>query len=218
LAEHLSDQEQLETLKRWWNDNGKQLLVTVVLVVGGWFAWQQWQVLQETKSSKGSVIYSEMVELAGQGPLSTLTDEEESRLEDLVALLLADFKGGQYAQYAGMMRARMAVEKGEFEAAGEALRQVVDSSDDIELANIARLRLARVTSAQQNYTEALDILDVDAPGMTSIFAELRGDIYYDIQDYTAARAAYQAALNALTEGNAGTRSLLELKLNRVLGH
>lgn len=216
MAEHIDDQDQLETFKRWWSDNGKQLIVTVVLVVGGWYGWQQWRTFQEQKASAASVIYSEFVELAGQGPLSLLSDQQEGRLDELVESLLTEFKGSQYAHYANLMQARIALENDDFEAGSAALRRVIDSSDDIELANIARLRLARATLAKQSYTEALEILSVGAPGMISVFAELRGDIYYLLPDYAAARAAYQTALNSVVESGAGTRSMLELKLNRVL--
>ena len=218
MAEHISDQEQLETLKRWWNDSGKQLLVTVILIVGGWYGWQQWKTFQEQEAAAASVIYSEMVELAGQGPLSALSDQQKERLGELVETLRSQFDGSQYADYANLMLARVEVENGDFEAGSTALQEVVDSSDDIELSNIARLRLARVAVAQQNYTEALEILATDAPGMDSIFAELRGDIYYYLADHVAARAAYQTALNSVAEGDSGTRTMLKLKLNRVLGN
>ena len=41
MAEHLTDEQQFESLKQWWKENGMQLVLLVVLAVGGWYAWQQ---------------------------------------------------------------------------------------------------------------------------------------------------------------------------------
>ena len=217
MAQHLSDEEQLESLKRWWKENGAQLLIMVVVVVGGWFGWQQWQDYREQTAAAASAIYSDIMELSGQRPVETLTQEDKTRLQDLAESLRIDYKGSQYAQYANMMLARMAVGDDELGKAAELLQQIIDTSDDAELANIARIRLVRVEIAQDNYPRALEILDVDVPSaMTSLFAELRGDVYYYLEDFAAARAAYQSALTGLVENGDIARPLLEFKLNRVL--
>ena len=217
MAQHLSDEEQLESLKHWWKKNGTQLLLTVVLVVGGWFGWQQWQQSREQKAAQASIVYMEMVELAGQGAQEELSEEDEKRLMELAESLRNDHGDSEYAQYATLMLARQAVLNDDLDAAAVALQTVIDSSDDVELASIARMRLARVEMARQNYAEALTVLEVVAPpGMTSLYAELRGDIYYLSDDYVAARAAYQSALNGLVEESNNIRPMLELKLNRVL--
>jgi len=217
LAQHLSDEEQLESLKQWWKKNGTQLLLTVVLVVGGWFGWQQWQQSREQKAAQASIVYMEMIELAGQGAQEELTDENEKRLIELAESLRDDHGDSEYAQYATLMLARQAVLNDDLDAAAVALQTVIESSDDVELAGIARMRLARVEMARQNYTEGLTVLEVVAPpGMATLYAELRGDIYYLSDDYVAARAAYQSALNGLAEESNNVRPMLELKLNRVL--
>ncbi|RLA45672.1 MAG: hypothetical protein DRR06_06775 [Gammaproteobacteria bacterium] len=217
MAQHLSDEEQLESLKQWWKKNGTQLLLTVVLVVGGWFGWQQWQQSREQKAAQASIVYMEMIELAGQGAQEELTDENEKRLIELAESLRDDHGDSEYAQYATLMLARQAVLNDDLDAAAVALQTVIESSDDVELAGIARMRLARVEMARQNYTEGLTVLEVVAPpGMATLYAELRGDIYYLSDDYVAARAAYQSALNGLAEESNNVRPMLELKLNRVL--
>ena len=217
MAQHLSDEEQLESLKRWWKENGTQLLIMVVVVIGGWFGWQQWQDAREQKAAAASAIYSDIMELSGRGPVETLTDENKMRLLELAESLRVDYEGSQYAQYANMMLARMAVGDEDLGKAAELLQEVMESSDDSELANIARIRLARVEVAQDNYTRALEILDVEVPmAMTSLFAELRGDVHYYLEDFAAARAAYQSALTGLANNSDISRPLLEFKLNRVL--
>lgn len=219
MAQHFSDDEQLETLKRWWNDNGTQLLVTVVLVVGGWFGWQQWQDYREQQVADASAVYVELTELAGKSDIEDMSEEDRTRLSELAGLLREKHEGSQYARYADLMVAKLAVAREDYETAETALRRVIDASgDDVELASIARLRLARVEMARHDNAKALALLELEVPqGMHALFAELRGDIHYQNGDLVAARAAYQAALNDLAEASSGARPLLEFKLNRVLG-
>jgi predicted negative regulator of RcsB-dependent stress response len=217
LAQHLSDEEQLESLKRWWKENGAQLLIMVVVIIGSWFGWQQWQDYREQTAAAASAIYSDIMELASQRPVETLTEEDKARLQSLAGSLRVDYQGSQYAQYANMMLARMAVGDDELGKAAELLQEVIETSDDAELANVARIRLARVEIAKENYSRALEILAVDVPlAMASLFAELRGDVHYYLEDFGAARAAYQSALTGLIENGDISRPLLEFKLNRVL--
>ena len=43
MADHLEDDEQVEALKRWWDENGRSTIVAVILAVGGTLGWQQYQ-------------------------------------------------------------------------------------------------------------------------------------------------------------------------------
>lgn len=219
MAQHFSDDEQLETLKRWWKENGTQLLVTVVLVIGGWFGWQQWQGYREQQVADAAAIYGELIELADKSDIEDMSENDRTRLSELAGLLREQHEGSQYARYADLMIARLAVVREDFETAATALQRVIESSgDDIELASLARLRLARVEMAQDNNAKALALLELEVPqGMRALFAELRGDIHFKSGDSIAARAAYQAALNNLAEASSGARPLLEFKLNRVQG-
>ena len=45
MADHLSEEEQIEAFKRWWAENGLQMIAAVVLIVGGYFGWQFWQIM-----------------------------------------------------------------------------------------------------------------------------------------------------------------------------
>lgn len=217
LAQHLSDEEQFESLKRWWKGNGSQLILVVVLAIGSWFGWQQWQDYREKQAAHASAIYDDMMELVGQQPMDALSDDDRQRLQDLAESLRADHKNSLYAQYASMMLARVAVADAEYEKAATLLQGVIDNSADDELVNVVRLRLARVEVTRKDYAKALEILDVEVPvAMTALYAELRGDIYYYQQDFAAAREAYQAALANLSEGESSALAILKLKLNQVL--
>lgn len=217
MAEHLSDEEQIESLKRWWKENGTQLILVVVLVIGSWFGWQQWQDYRETQAANASLIFDSIIELVGNQPVDALNDVDQQQMQDLAESLRADHKNSQYAQYASMMLARVAVANADLDKAAILLQEVIDNSDDEALVDVVRLRLARVEIARKDYRKALEILDVEVPAaMAALYAELRGDIYYYQQDFAAARVAYQSALSGLSESGSSALPILKLKLNQVL--
>lgn len=217
MAEHLTDEQQLESLKHWWKENGMQLVLIVALAVGGWYAWQQWQGNKKAKAEMGSLIYIEMMDLASQAPLSALLDEQREAMVEKSEVLKNDYANTQYAHYAGLLLAKLAVAEKRLDDAAEELQAVIDNTRGEELSHIAKMRLARLEMGRKNYPQALQLLEGDnPPAILPSVAELRGDIHLFAGDQSAARAAYQSALDALGSGDQRLRPLLELKLNQVM--
>ena len=217
MADHLTDEEQLESLKRWWKENGMQLVLVVTLSVGGWYAWQQWQGNKKVEAEMASLVYIEMMDIASQAPLSALPDERREIMIEKSEVLKKDYANSQYAHYAGLLLAKLAVAEKRLDDAAEELQTVIDNTRGEELSYIARMRLARLEMARNNYPQALALLDGDTPpAILASVAELRGDIHLFAGDQSAARAAYQSALDALASSDQRLRALLELKLNQVM--
>ena len=63
MADHLSEEEQIEAVKRWWAANGMQTILAAVLVVGGYFCWQYWEQEQQLQTDQASNAYLEMIEV-----------------------------------------------------------------------------------------------------------------------------------------------------------
>ncbi len=217
MADHLSEEEQLETLKRWWRENGLQLVLVIVITVGGWFAWQQWQENKQTQVEAASLIYIEMMDVAAQSPLSALNNQQRETLIEKAQILKTDYDNTQYAHYASLLLAKFAVGEKRLDDAAKELQTVVDNTRGEELSYIARLRLARLEMGRKNYPQALLVLEGETPpAILAAVAELRGDIHLFAGDNIAARAAYQSALDGVGDSDQRLRALLELKLNQVL--
>ena len=217
MAEHLTDEEQLESLKRWWKENGLQLVLIIVLSVGGWYAWQQWQGNKKIKAEMGSLVYIEMMDLASQAPLSALLDVQREAMVEKSQVLINDYASTQYAHYARLLLAKLAVAEKRFDDAAAELQTVIDDTEGEELSYIARMRLARLEMGRENYSQALDVIAGDTPpALLASVAELRGDIHLFAGDQPAARAAYQRALDTVGSSDQRLGALLELKLNQVL--
>ena len=52
---HLSEKEQIEQLKRWWNENGKSLVAGLVIGIGGLAGYRYWDNVQTVRSENGSI-------------------------------------------------------------------------------------------------------------------------------------------------------------------
>jgi len=89
---------------------------------------------------------------------------------------------------------------------------VADRSQDPELRQVARMRLARVLVEQGKHDDALALLDPAAGGaFASLVHELRGDALAAKGDASAARKEYEAALEGAAADGSLDREFVELK-------
>ncbi|MGS2724592.1 YfgM family protein [Porticoccus sp. GXU_MW_L64] len=209
MSAHLSEEEQVEALKRWWQRNGRTTIIAVVVGVAAWWGLQQWNQQQQTQRENNSLLYTEVQQLAAA---SGISEQQQTELWNKASTLKTQAQGSQYGWYAALMLAKLAFEKQDYDTAASELQYVIDGSGDDGLNAIARLRLAKVEVTRGNTEQALVLLNAQDNGdMSAAYAELRGDIQRQQGDNDAARLAYQEALN----GSAGDNQLLRLKLNRV---
>ena len=217
MADHIADAEQLEALKRWWKQYGASLALALVLGVGGWFGWQQWQGARESRAQAASLVYEEMMSAIGTGTVEQLDGAQLEAVATVAERLVTEYPGTQYERLARLLLARLAVAREDFDAAATELRAVMDDDGDAELGQVARLRLVRVLAAQERYDDALRLAEEEVPEQIAAeFAEARGDIHALRGDREAARSAYQQALDASAiQGNSLLSALLRIKLNQV---
>lgn len=89
--------------------------------------------------------------------------------------LLKAFRSG-YAARAALIAAHSAVQAGNNQSASDMLQWVLDHSDEPEVKDIARLRLANVLVDESKYDQALTLLNAQhAASFTGLYADLRGD-------------------------------------------
>ena len=216
MADHITEEEQIEALKRWWEENGKQTLLGIALIVGGYFGWQAWTDHSVEQASAASLSYQEMIEnLAGLNPGETLTEDKQLTVNLLADKLKAEHSDTQYAVYAALTKAKLAVEGNDLDTAVSELQWAMDNADEVS-EFIARLRLARVEAARGDLDKALQMVQgVDAGEMKSAFEEAKGDFYLEQGNSAAAFTAYQSALATESSGDGSVRALLELKIGLV---
>ena len=196
-----SEQEQVEALKAWWDKNGRSSLVALAVFLLSVVGWQQWDGHRKGIAEAASTHYQKMVEMMGKDSTNAM---EAGRA------LIANYPDSIYAVMASMTMAKLAVEQKDLDGAAAHLRSAMQQSDQPELAELARLRLARVELAQGNHDAALATL---AGGETSAGSdELRGDILLAQGSVDAARDAYTKALEGYSE-TVDKREMVQMKLD-----
>lgn len=215
MSVHLTEEEQLALFKRWWVENGRSILIGVVLAVGGYFAWQYWQTQQVQASVRAAALYEEFSQSIFANDGGELTAEQRDKAKELAQQLKQDFSNTLFASNAALFMAKDAAEQNDLERAESELKWVLNNNSSDTIALLARQRLAQVELSKQNYDEALNLLNVDAVGFESSYAELKGDVYFAQQDYSASLQAYEKALEALLPAQSNRSPIIQMKLDAV---
>ncbi len=213
----LSEEQQIENIKRWWKQYGTAVILACVLVGAGFFGWNQYQNVQERKAKEGSELYQRFV-LATEQYAEQGQGAVPQQLTGMAEQIVDEFGNTLYADFARLYLARLAVEGGEpqHERALEMLSAVADNGATEEIRAIGRLRLGRVMAAQGQAEEAISLLSSNVPAaFTSAYAEARGDILLGQQRFPEARTAYQAAMQNMTDPRSPRRSLMQLKIDNT---
>ncbi|MCI0509383.1 putative negative regulator of RcsB-dependent stress response [Chromohalobacter marismortui] len=187
-----SEEEQLETLKRWWKEYGKAVIAGIVLAGAGIFAWYAWQDYQVSQATAASQRYQQLTLLMQQPQMNA---EQRQQATSMIEGLKSEHGGTLYAELAELMRARLAVDANHLESARDTLSAFIDGSEHAYLDGLARLNLARVQIALDNAEGALTTLGNDIPAsLDAQVANTRGDAYVALDQPDQARQAYQDAL------------------------
>ena len=219
MAFSTEEEETLDSIKRWWNESGKSLLIGVIVFAVGYLGWMQWQRMQMSDLGAASDLYEQIGMTVVVAPGQTLTEEARASAMGLAQQLKADYPDSVYALYGALFGARMAVEANDLNTAEAELQWVLDNArtgfmgaTDESLIITAKLRLARVILSKGEGQRALDVLaSVTEPGsFEAMVAEVRGDAYVSLNMPVEAEASYQAAVAA-----GSTSQTLQIKLEDV---
>ena len=216
MALDAAEEENIEALKKWWDENGKPLLFFVIFVIGGYGAWLLWQNSQATDAETASDLYEEVLSLAISEPGLPVTEQESLRILELFDQLKVDYSGSVYALYGALFAAQQLVNANDLDAAEDSLQWVLDNQQnglfrqtDEGLILTTNLRLGRVILAKGESERALNLVNgIDPKAFEAGFAELRGDIYVTMGRIVDARDAYIAAQQA-GSSNDGLRMKLD---------
>ncbi|MCZ6616795.1 MAG: tetratricopeptide repeat protein [Gammaproteobacteria bacterium] len=198
MSDYLTDEEQLAKLKAWWDENGTWLMVASVLAISGWFGWDWYEDYRTDQIETASTLYEDFLASEGDARVQLATSIDEQIPET------------SYQVFTLLYRAHSAAEDADFEATEALLARAVEVAPDAKLADLARLRLARVLQQVDRSDEALAVLGtIRGEGFRSHVAELKGDIHVTRGETELAHEAYSAALVELSEGE--VRPMLDMK-------
>lgn len=214
MEEYRTEEEQVEALRRWWQENGRSIIAAVIIALAGSFAWQTWQSSQEGRQEAASTVYQAMLQAIGAEGASTNTQAGVNLAEQLKQ----NFDGTVYAQFAALHLAALAVNRGDLPEAEDELRWVLGKAEKgSDAEQIAQLRLARVLASSGDTGQALAILKDASPGpYGASYAAARGDILQSIGRTEEARDAYLQAFAQAGSNQEGLNfSVLQQKLQSL---
>lgn len=205
MESYRTEEEQLEAIKRWWQENGRGIVLGIVLALGVGFGWQAWQKSRQQAAEAASTLYQQMLVA-----LSTEDGQGLASARALAERIRDEYRGSSYAQFAALHLARLAVTDGQLAEAEGQLRWVLamaDKGSDME--QIARLRLARVVAAAGDPAQALDMLAEPGASYAASYAIARGDILLAEGREGDALAEFEGAASAMDPDTPMPRTLRE---------
>ena len=218
MALNAAEEETIEALKKWWDENGKQLALMIVVVIAGYGGWLLWQNARFASADAASDLYEEILSIAAVTEGVTVSAEDGARVLELADELRVEYSDSIYALFASLFDAQQAVRVNDLEAAESSLQWVLDNQQsgffkqsDAGLILTTQLRLGRVILARGDAERALILVNnVNPVSYEPGFAELRGDIYFALGRIVDAREAYVAAQQAGSNSDA-----LRMKLDNL---
>lgn len=217
MSEELrTEEEQVEAIKSWWKENGKSLIVTIVVVLGGYFGWNGYQDHQRAQGEAASNVYQQLVNKATK-PLNEQTEADKTELEAIAVQLKEEFPGSLYAQFAGLYAAKFAIEANDFDVAETELRALVEAGEKGPVTYLAQVRLARVLIQKEKLDDAFALVETTPEAsFTAQYEEVKGDVLFAKGEKAQALNAYQAARAAATSLGINTQ-VLQRKIDDLAG-
>lgn len=216
MSTHLTEEEQLEVLKRWWNDYGKTVIAAIVAAVVIYFGWTAWQDKQRVKAESASSQYDTLVKLLNVEQGKSLSEADKATADHIANELKEKNGKSLYAQGAAFYLAKSAVDSGNLDKAVAELQWILSSKPAVATEQLARVRLARVYVAKTAYAEAqAQIAQEPSKAFASEYAEVRGDILKAQGNKEAAATAYKKALETTDPQNQERSMVLQMKADEL---
>jgi predicted negative regulator of RcsB-dependent stress response len=195
-----TEEQQVEAIKGWWQENGKAVIIGTAVGLSAIGGWNYYQSSVQDAKEEASVSYETTIAELGQNGLSA---------QENVQAFIDTNSRSEYASLAAIQLAKAQVEANELDGALAQFMWVKSNSADNALKIIAGYRIARIQAEQGQYDDALATLtEITHDGWQGRVLELKGDISLAKGDKDAAYIAYTEA-----QQKNDASQLLKLKLD-----
>ncbi len=167
---NITDKEQIEQIKTWWNAQGKQIAILVLGVVVIAIGWRYWQARQVREADVASDLYQIM--------LMQQNAHQEQVVLQYSLQLQRQYTRTPYAALSALLMAKNLAEDEKPKAALAQLQWVIDHSHVPAFLQIARIRAARLQIALGDCKAASALLQtVSDKSFAPLTLQVMGEIY-----------------------------------------
>ena len=207
MSVYMTEEEQIESIKKWWKKYSSHITVFISIVLLCVAGYRYWNWHQEKLTLQASNNYEQMMQ--------AYSTQNKASVNAFANQLIKNHSSSVYADTAHLLKAKLYIEGNKSEQAINELNQVIKQTKMLPLKQVAKLRLARILSANSEYTKALSELDaVEDTAYLPYINELKGDIYAATGKYQEAVQSYQSAMSESHSKGLGN-VYLEMKSNEI---
>ena len=208
-----TEEEQIEAIKKFWAENGTKIVAAILTCIALFFGYQAWERHQLAEKNKVSLYYNELTKVLEDG--QDLTEENRVKFDEVFEKIRKEYPKSIYASYAALHKARLEVEKKEFDQAAQSLQWVINAAVTSEIVALANLRLARVEFARGNLDQALNLLQKDQGPFAAGYEEIKGDVLLEQNQPEQALVAYKKARSLQQESAGIPNRILDMKIEAL---
>ncbi|GAA5179933.1 tetratricopeptide repeat protein [Niveibacterium umoris] len=208
----LEEQEQIATLKAWWDKWGGILTISAVVLAVAVLGWRGWEWRQSTQAADASVVYASLMQ--------AVEAKDAQKIREASGVIAERFGSTAYADLSALLAAEAQAASGDRQSAKSKLEWAAEKGNDALTRDLARLRLAGLLLDEKAYDAALKQLSVKPNKAFAVrYADLRGDVLTAQGKPADALTAYKEALDGMgsEQGSQAMRSVLELKIDALGG-
>ena len=207
MSVYMTEEEQLESIKKWWQRNGNivTICLSVVLLCVAGYRYMHWH--QDKITQQASITYERM--------MMEFSNHNNKAVRSYANELIKDYDKSVYADVAHLTLAKLYIAKDNLDKAKSELQFVAEKSKMTSLKQIAKIRIARILAADKAYSDALkELSSVEDKVYLPVINELKGDIYGATGQFQEAISSYRLAIDEVKNNGMGNL-FLEMKTNEL---
>ena len=207
MSVYMTEEEQLEAIKKWWARYSTLITVVLSLVLLGISGYKYWQWHQVKVNTQASNAYEHL--------MVAFSNHDNKAVKSYANQLINEYGQTVYAHAARLTMAKLYVSQDHYDKALETLKVVSNNSPLKALKQVARIRIARLLAAEKSFDDALtELTSVDDVAYLPVVNELKGDIFVATGQYKQAIVSYKEAITAVRTQGMGNL-YLEMKTNEL---
>jgi predicted negative regulator of RcsB-dependent stress response len=197
-----TEEQQVEAIKGYWEQNGNMIIAGIVLGFAGFIGFNFYKDSQLDSEIAISDSYQKLIESS---------EKDKAAFSQNAEKFISENAGTSYVSLTSLALAKTAADNKDWATAETQLTTALENAPTDGIKGIVSLRLARVQVQQEKYELALATLGKPLPdSFIAAIEEIKGDTYLLQGKQELARNSYQVAIAA--DGLASSPNL-QMKLD-----